>query len=575
MTEAAVFPPGLILVLSGLVMLGAPRRGRAVLLVGAPLAVLVNTWLLAGAAAPIAEGPFAGETALVSTAEWLGLTLHPVRIDVLGLVFTTVFAIAAAAGGLYATRRENARELAAMQVYAGSAVCAVLAGDLVTLFVFWEIMAIASTVIIWAGGPGAKLPGLRYAAIHFLGGALLMAGVAGYVHATGETAFTALPSEGLVAGLVLLAFLINSGAWPLNAWLPDAYPEASWAGTVYLQSFTTKTAIYALIRGFPGEEWLLWLGLATMLFGILYALLETEIRRLLCHAIIVQSGFLLVAIGLGTEMTLNGATGHTFVSILYSALLFMVAGAVMQATGKRHLPELGGLARSMPLTATLAVIGGLCIAAFPGTGAYVSKSLISSGAGYAGAFWIWLALTAAGVGVMLHAGIRFQWAIFAGAHRGDTAQDPPWPMLAAMVTLAAVVVAIAIFWKPFYALMPHAVDYKPYKPDAVLAQLQLLLAAALAYLLARRILPDRRGITLDLDWAWRGAGAVAVQVLGEHLVAAYHRWADGWLTNFDRLIAGLYRTHGPEGALARSRPSGYVALWMSALLCLLLIFTLV
>ena len=370
MTEALILPPGLILVLSGLAMLVVPRPGRGVLLVGAPILMLVFAWMLAGDAAPIAEGPFAGTTALVSTGHWLGLALHPVRIDALGLLFTTVFAIAAAAGGLYAARREDAKELAAMQVYAGSAVCAVLAGDLITLFIFWEIMAIASTVVIWSGGEGARGPGLRYAVIHFLGGALLMAGVAGYVQATGQTAFTALPGDGIVAGLVLLAFLVNSGAWPLNAWLPDAYPEASWAGTVYLQSFTTKTAIYALIRGFPGEEWLLWLGLATMLYGIVYALLETEIRRLLCHAIIVQSGFLLVAIGLGTDMTLNGAAGHTFVSILYSALLFMVAGAVMQATGKRHLPELGGLARSMPLTATLAVIGGLCIAAFPGTGAY-------------------------------------------------------------------------------------------------------------------------------------------------------------------------------------------------------------
>jgi len=574
MTEAFVLPPGLILILSGLALLVLPRALRIVVLVGAPLLMLGWVWQLAGLAAPIEVGPFAGTTGFVTTGEWLGLALYPVRVDALGALFATVFAITAAAGGLYALDREDAKELAALQVYAGSAVGAVLAGDLVTLFVFWEFMAIASTLVIWAGGEGARGPGLRYAAIHFLGGALLMAGVAGHVHLSGQTAFVDLPREGVIAALILLAFLINSGAWPLNAWLPDAYPQASWAGTVFLSAFTTKTAIYTLIRGFPGEEWLIWLGLATMLYGCVYALIESEIRRLLAYAIIVQSGFLLVGTGLGTAMALNGAAGHAFVSILYSALLFMVAGAVMRQTGRRELADLGGLWRAMPLTAALAVLGGLSIAAFPGTGAYVSKSLISSGAGHAHDLIVWLALTAGGVGVAMHGAVRFQWGIFGDGDRGIEAGDPPWSMLAAMVTLGAVVIGIAAFWQPYYALLPHAMDYSPYKADLVLAQCQLLLAGALAYLLASRLMPAHRGLTLDVDWLWRGAGRWVVRGFAAGWIAAYGRFAAQGFRSFDRMVESLYRSHGPDGALARSRPTGYMALWMTALLLLLMVFTL-
>lgn len=572
MTDAVLLPPGLIVILSGLLLLRVPERHRLIFLLGAPLLTLAYTWALASQAALILEGPFAGTEALVSTGRWLGLELFPVRVDALGLIFATVFCIMAAAGGLFALSLPDARELAALQVYAGSAIGAVLAGDLVTLFVFWELMAIASTLVIWAGGEDARGPGLRYAAIHFLGGALLMAGAAGYVATTGETAFLALPSEGLIAALVLLAFLVNSGAWPLNAWLPDAYPRASWAGTVFLSAFTTKTAVYALIRGFPGEEWVLWLGLATLLYGCVYALIETEIRRLLCFAIIVQSGFLLTGIGMGTRLGLNGAAGHAFLSILYSGLLFMVAGAVIQATGRRRLGELGGLWRRMPITGVMAVIGGLAIAAMPGMGSYVSKALITSAAGYGEMFYVWLALTAAGAGVAMHGAVRLQWGVFGGADRGGPAEDPPLPMLAAMVALAAVIVAIALFWEGFYALLPLPEPYKPYKAETVIAQIQLLAGAALVYLLALRLLPERRGITLDTDWLYRGAGAFLLRVVGEGALDAYSRSVRRWWRSYDRVVAGLYRTHGPEGALAKSRPSGYVALWMTALLCLLLIF---
>ena len=574
MIETAL-PPGLILIASGLLTLVLPRGARGAALLLAPLLTLFTAWYLSGFAAPAPEGSAFSGTLYLTGANWLGMELHPVRIDALGLLFTTVFAITAFAGGLFALRLPDAKELAALQVYAGSAVGAVLAGDVVTLFVFWELMAIASTIIIWAGGAGAKGAGLRYAAIHFLGGAFLMAGIAGQVVTTGETAFTALPDGGIIPALVLVAFLINAGAWPLNAWLPDAYPRASWAGTVFLSAFTTKTAVYALVRGFPGEEWLIWLGMATMLYGIVYALIETELRRLLCYAIIAQTGFMLVGTGIGTPMALDGAAGHAFVSILYSALLFMAAGAILRQTGTVEAERLGGLWRAMPLTAGLAVIGAVCISAFPGTGAFVSKSLISSGAGKAEMLWVWLGLTAAGVGVVLHGGVRFPLLAFFQDRPGPRLTDPPLPMQAAMVIVAALVLAIAPAWQVFYALLPGTPDYMPYKASGVLAQFQLLVFGAIAYLAAWRLLPVRAGTTLDTDWLYRGAGRAVARVGGEGLLALYAR-AEAWTVDrYIRVIDSLYSMHGPGGALARSRPSGYMALWMTVMLLLLLVFTVV
>lgn len=577
MTDGLALPPGLILILAGLLTLVVPRLPRAPVMLGAPVLTLVAVWWLWSMATVAPEGgPFAGETVYAGTAQYLGMTLHPVRVDALAVVFATVFSLMAFAGALFAIEHPDRRELGVLQIYAGSAVGAVLAGDLVTLFVFWEVMAIASTVAIWSGGPQSGPAGLRYAVIHFFGGVLLMGGAAGLIAGSGSTVFGAIPGEGAIAAMILVAFLINAGGWPLNAWVADAYPRASIVGTVFLSAFTTKTAIYALIRGFPGEEWLLWIGMATIVYGVLYALVESEIRRLLAYAIVAQSGFMLVGIGIGTDMGLNGAAGHAFVSILYSALLFMAAGAVMQATGESRAAHLGGLVHSMPRTAWLAVFGGFCIASFPGTGSYVSKSLISSGAGYAGIEWVWYGLTAAGVGVVLSVAIRFPWLTFFGPARpGVSGADPDRRQQAAMGLLAALVLLIALMPGWFYAMLPHPVDYTPYKGELILGQIELLAFGAVGYGLALWLLPARDGITLDTDWLYRDAGRWAVRNGGAGLLGLYDVVANGVEGSVRRALRGLYRAHGPESVLSRTRPTGYVALWMTALLVTLIVIALV
>ena len=335
-TSLTLLPPALVLILGALFLplLRGGIRSAALLLL--PLVTLWLVWSLPD-----------GATLRMS---FLGYELLPLKVDKLSRLFALVFAIMAFAGALFALRQPRTVELVAAFAYAGSAIGAVMAGDLISLFVFWEIMAIGSTLVILSAGGGARRAAFRYAIMHFIGGVLLMAGIAGEIQATGSVAFSAMDASTPARGLMLAGFLINAGAPPLSAWLSDAYPESSWSGMVFLSAFTTKTAVYTLIRGFPGTEILIPVGLFMVFYGIIYAILENDMRRILAYSIVNQVGFMVTGIGIGTEMALNGAAAHAFTHIIYKALLLMSAGSVLLMTGKRKCTDLGGLFRTMPLT---------------------------------------------------------------------------------------------------------------------------------------------------------------------------------------------------------------------------------
>lgn len=547
----AVIPPGLLLVVTGLLLPLVRGPVRAAVLLLTPLVVLAWLWAIPGLGG--------------GTLSWLGLTLEPVRDEPLGRLFATVFAIMAFAGNLYALRQEKTVELAAAQVYAGSAIGVAMAGDLLTVFVFWEAMAIGSTLVVWAGGPGARKAGLRYAIIHFLGGVLLMAGIAGHVSATGSTAFAAMAADSPAHWLMLAGFLVNAGAPPLSAWIPDAYPRASWSGSVFLSAFTTKTAVYVLMRGFPGEELLIWLGLAMIVYGIVYAILDNDIRRILAYSIVSQVGFMVTAIGIGTEMTLNGAAAHAFVHIIYKALLLMAAGAVLYQTGRHKLTDLGGLHRSMPLTTVAYAIGALSIAAFPLTSGFVSKSMITDGAAHEHLAAVWFVLTAASAGTFLYAGMRLPWFAFFDGERGLRPTDPPGNMRAAMVLLSALCLLLGIFPAALYAMLPYPVHFEPYTAEHVAMQLQLLLAAGLAFFLLLPLLRPSPRVTLDIDWFWRRFPLV-VAPLVRGLASLWREAAGRAGAGLSRLSQLIYRHHGPSGILARTWPTGSMAFWATLLL---------
>jgi len=553
---SALAHPGLLLVAAALALAALEGRARAALALAAPAGALALAWNL--------------EEGVHGRADFLGLALVPFAADALSRLFAIVFALMAFCGALFALNQERRAELPAAFLYAGSAIGAVLAGDLLTLFVFWEAMAVGSTLVLWsAATPSAYRASLRYLMVHLAGGTLLLVGIAAQVLETGSAAFAPMRPEGFAQWLILAAFLVNAAAWPLSAWLPDAYPEASWSGMVFLSAFTTKTAVYALLRGFPGAEILVPVGLVMVFYGIVYALLENDMRRILAYSIVNKVGFMVAGAGIGTPMALNGAAAHAFTHILYKALLLMSAGSVLYRTGRRLCTDLGGLWRSMPLTCACGIVGALSSSSFPLTSGFVSKSMIGQAAAEGHLFVVWMLFAAASAGVFLHAG--FPWFVFFQKDSGLRPPDPPWNMRAAMLLLAALCIGLGIAYGPLYALLPYSATYEPYTAWHLVAQLQLLLFSGLAFFAMLGWLKRTRTITLDTDWLWRGAPARAVARTAAACAAAF-------ATAEARLRAGLRsagaqarRLHGPQAPLARTWPSGAIGIGVMSLLLALLL----
>ncbi len=505
MTDLVVHP-GLVLIAGGLLLFWLRGTPRAVATVALPLLVLALVWR-------VGDGP-------VWQQHFLDYALTPLRGDKLSRLFATIFAIMAAAGGLFALGQKSRLEVPAAFVYAGSAIGVALAGDLITVFLFWELMAVGSTLVLWSqGSPASYAAARRYLMIHLLGGVVLFAGITGHVVQTGSVDFERMALDSPAHWLILIGLLVNAGAPPLSAWLPDAYPEASWSGTVFLSAFTTKTAVYTLIRGFPGTELLVWVGLFMLFYGIVYALLENDMRRILAYSIVNQVGFMVAGIGIGTEMALNGAAAHAFAHIIYKALLLMSAGSVLLMTDRRKCSELGGLFHSMPLTTVCGSIGALAISAFPLTSGFVSKSMVSQAAADNHLLAVWLLLAAASGGVFLHAGIKFPWFVFFQKDSGLRPAEPPAPMRWAMVIMAFLCIALGVWTEPLYALLPYAVKYEPYTWAHVLTQLQLLLFSGLAFFVMLPWLKRTLTITLDTDWFWRRLGPGLVRAAAKVITA--------------------------------------------------------
>jgi len=482
--------PAFLLILAGLLLPLLRGQVRTFCLLLAPLIALYLVWTL--------------NDASHCQAGFIGLNLQLLRVDKLSQVFALIFSIMTFVGVLFSYKQAKTTELSAALIYAGASLGVCLAGDLITVFIYWEIMALASTTVIWSAGTiNSARAGMRYIIMHLLGGVLLMAGIIAFYNETGSILFESMQADSPGTWLILASFLLNTGAPPLSAWLADAYPETSFSGMVFLSAFTTKTAVYVLLRGFPGTELLVYIGLYMIFYGIIYALLENDMRRILAYSIINQVGFMVCGIGLGSELALNGATAHAFTHIIYKALLLMSAGSVLYMTGKRKCNELGGLFQSMPITAICGIIGALAISSFPLTSGFVSKSMINQTTADQHMLYIWLALQAASAGVFLHAGIKFPWFVFFQKDSGLRPDDPPLNMRIAMIIFAFLCLFIGIYPAPLYQLLPYPVDYVPYTGDHVLAQLQLLLFSGLAFFIMLPWMQRTLTLSLDFDWFYR------------------------------------------------------------------------
>ena len=455
-----------------------------------------------------------------------GYDLTLLRVDKLSKAFGYVFTINAFAAGIFALHLKARIEPVAALAYIGASIGAVFAGDLISLYLFWEIMAIASTFLILARGTERSYQAaFRYVMIHLLGGLLLLAGILLQIQATGSVAFELFEIRGLPTYLILIGFLVNAAAPPLSAWLSDAYPEATVTGGVVLTAYTTKTAVYTLIRGFAGWEILMVVGCVMALYGIVYAILENDMRRILAYSIINQVGFMVTGIGIGTALALNGAVAHAFCHIIYKALLWMSAGAVLHLTGKSKCTDLGGLYKTMPLTLIFGCIGALAISSFPGFSGYTSKPMIIEASVYGGLYWVWLVLELASAGVFLHAGIKFPYFVFFAKDSGMRPGEAPPHMLVAMAFLAFICIFLGVYPQPLYAILPFEVNFHPYTFEHTLNQLQLLMFSALAFFLLLPMLKRTETISIDSDWFYRKGGKLFFTA-ADRTFNSLNQWAE-------------------------------------------------
>jgi multicomponent Na+:H+ antiporter subunit D len=478
------------------------------------------------------DGATASTTALGQ--EWVLL-----RRDGLAFVFASAFIIYSFIASIYAWTEEGAGPKVASIGLAGAGVGVVLAGDLLTLFFFWEWLTITSLFLIWFGNrPDSWAAGFRYLVFHLTGAVVMLMGILLQL-AEGNTRFDVMPADQVSSWLILAGMVTNAAVPPLHAWLSDAYPRASVFGTVFLAAFTTKAAVYALARAFPGVELLVWAGAIMALFGVVYAVLENDIRRLLTYHIISQVGYMVAGVGLGTALALNGTAAHAFSHIFYKGLLMMAAGSVIHATGRGKLTELGRLAGPLRWSLVFMMIGAFSISGVPLFNGFVSKSMIVSAAAVAERGPIELMLLVASMGTFLHTGLKLPWFTFFGKDQGARViRQIPRSMYLAMGLTGIICFVTGVAPDPtLYAILPFVAEYHPFTAHHFLEALQLLLGTALGFWILRVKLGGEPTTTIDIDAAYRqpvlwlvdrsgalleGAGRVAREATGNAIDSGWH-----------------------------------------------------
>lgn len=550
-------PPFMLYFIAAFLVLVSHGTARKIILLATPIVAALHIWLNI-------------DTGILSTYSILNFELTFMRTDKLSLLFAYLFCLASFISTIFALHVKDTKQEITGLVYAGSALGAVFAGDLITLFIFWELLAISSVVFIWARGTERAIDaGMRYLIFQVMSGVFLLAGALVHYHAAGSLAFDHIGLEGLAGWLIFIAFGIKSAFPFLHTWLTDGYPEATATGTVFLSAFTTKVAVYALARGFAGEEILVYIGVAMACFPIFYAVIENDLRKVLAYSLINQVGFMVTGIGIGTALALNGAVAHAFSDVIFKGLLFMTMGAVLYRVGHINGSNLGGLYKSMPKTTAFCIIGAMSISAFPLFSGFVSKSMVMTALVQEDYSYLWLFMLFASAGVFHHAGIKIPYFAFFAHDSGLRPKEAPTNMLVAMGLAATLCIFIGVQPQYLYSLLPWEVDYWPYDTTHILAQLQLLFFSALAFVWLNKqgiYPPELRAINLDTEWVYRKflpvgvhRGLIFLRNARESVMTSATAPIHSVRNSFSQSSIAKYH-------LSESWPTGSMVFWISIIL---------
>lgn len=577
--------PGLILIAAGILCALSPSHTvRKVLMILAPIAAAVMVFQISNRFG--VDDPAYYLRGQITVA---GFDLTTLRIDSLSRVWAYIFCLAGLINGIYAFHERSLVADSTALIYTGAAIGAVLSGDLLTLFLFWELTAISSVFLVWRGGPSAYAAGLRYLGWHVLSGVLLLAGAIIYARHSGSFMFDEI-GLGVPGGMIMMLGIgIKAGFPLLHSWIQDAYPKSSVTGTVVLATFSTKMAIYALARGYAGTEVLIYIGVIMALFPLFFASVENDLRKVFAYIISNQLGFMVCGVGVGSAMALNGVAGQVALGILFKALMFMSLGAVLHRAGTAKASALGGLFKSMPVTMIFTLVAAASIAAVPLFGAFVTKGMILYAVIADSHYIVAVLLLLASAGVIESSAARIPYVTFMGDDKGLRTKEAPWNMLLAMGVTSIFCIVLALpgaGYAMLYALLPDpdaAAKYMPYTVNHVLVQLQLVLAGVFVFALLRRkvfgpaaakrsLYPEARpGETLDSDWLYRRIGLDTLKWLNammarlEAYTQRFMRWLGG------RIGRRMFAVFSPAGTFSESAPSGIASVLTAAILAIALL----
>lgn len=470
---------------------------------------------------------------------FLGFDIVLGKVDKLSLIFAHVFTLMAIIGSIYGLHVKDSGHQVAAFLYVGGSLGVTFAGDYLTLFIFWEIMAFSSVFLIWYRKTKLSIDaGYRYLLVHVAGGLVLLGGMMLRYYDLGSLAIGPISPEGptLASYLIMIGFCLNAAVPPIHAWLPDAYPEATVTGAVFMCAFTTKTAVYTLARVFPGFEILAIMGAIMAVYGVGYAVIENDARRILAYHIVSQVGYMVCGVGIGTAMAINGACAHAYAHIIYKALLFMGAGAVLEMTGRSKLNELGGLYKYMPWTMVFTVIGGISISGWPLTSGFVSKSMIVAAAHHEHNAFLTFMLMLAGVGTFLSVGLKLPYYIWFGKDSGVVAKEAPMNMQVGMAIAAFLCFFIGFYPKLLFDLLPYPNHWEPYTAGHLTEVLQVMLFTGVGFFLLLKRLKPEAHLNLDVDWFYRKGASIfmwtasnPISTVNDHVGEAYRTVGFRWI----------------------------------------------
>ena len=340
---------------------------------------------------------------------------------------------------------------------------AFLAGDLFNMFVGFEILLFASYVLLTMGGTGSRIrAGSMYVVVNLVSSSLFLVALANVYAATGTVNLAQLAvrlrdlddgTAGVLQFMLLMVFAIKAAVFPLSAWLPDSYPTAPAPVTAVFAGLLTKVGVYAMMRTqtllFPDRpltNGLLWVALFTMVLGILGAMAQAELKRMLSFTLVSHIGYMMMGIALASQTALAGAIYYTAHHITIQATLFLVAGLVAVVGGSTHLDHVNGLAATSPLLAVLFIVPGLNLAGIPPLSGFIGKlALLTAGVEDAEPLALLVVAGAVVTSLLTLVTIAKVWnRAFWGTPPADAPENPAMPRVMVWATVGLIAFSLVL-----------------------------------------------------------------------------------------------------------------------------------